>query len=392
MHLINDSPIKERLIALEEDKFSDNTSVVNSGDKDNTRFSLVSEADFKSRVSMVDYSRRNFKHSKMIKTLNFVCYILVTGGLFFSYFLKPETCLLHLNAVDVYIPINLYFMVGCWSVVLSAQGVFACIPLCYGTDKFDDLVLRRISYWYAITSGLFVVYIFAFAFSYTIGTAWIPFGIITVIKFLTMNMLYGRIKYVDEGQYYVGYIEFVCLHLMNSINNSWYSYLFLHSLSKIFRTHAILDNLVEKYAGVVITITLITLIVESAVYLAYYKDIFFAAMTWAILFGVLLLLPENIFSIVILLIISGGFTLLTILRHREKVVYMNYSKKITRTLGKAKKKDYLGLEPRLSQSRSSYDRKESVDFMMSKDVERIFEGLGIYRNETVYIKDVNSSH
>jgi len=280
--------------------------------------------------SLIQRYRGFLKETKNIKILNCIGYGVTAICLFLTALLVDKNLFI-LNDPYVDIPIHVYGMAACWSVVLSVQGIFAVLPMCYETEKFNDLVIQRINYWYFLSTILFIIFIFFFSF----GESGFPKGIsailICTVKLITLIALYKRIKYVDEGQYYVGYIEFVCLHLMNSVNNSWYTYLTLFEGCKFLRVFKVQTNQVIGILCVCIMLS------EAAINLAYYKDAFFAGMACAILFGCFLISSNNSYVILGLTFTGFGFIILTILKHREKILYMSYSRKINFYIGNTQK-------------------------------------------------------
>ncbi len=350
---------------------------------------LVSEKELPVLPDSALRQQRGFSfNAKTFKLMNCGSYLAMATSLVASYAMK-EKSVFFLNDPNVSLRMYMYGMVALWAVVLSAQGVFACIPICYETDKFNELVIQRIQYWYVASSAALIGYVFVFPVNTSsLMQSVVALSLIVSVKTITLFALYRRIKYIDEGQYYVGYIEFVCLHLMNSINNAWYTYLVLFSASNLFATLGISSATISSISGVFI----VTILAEAAIYLAYYKDVFYGIFCCGILFSCFLIAADHANLLLYLTIVAGGSVVLTIMKHREKVLYMSYARTIVYYIGKTREPQSVNTSQQSGEEDSSASMSNSLSSedakVITEEESKGFRSLShLQKRMTIYVKD-----
>jgi hypothetical protein len=134
---------------------------------------------------------------------------------------------------------------------------------------------------------------------------------------------------------------------------------------------------------------------EAAIYLAYYKDIFYAVTTYSIFFGCSLLSNECSGFLIILMATGAFFLLVTILNYKEKVIYMKYTRTIAYYTGKTRKRLKSESSGTSSGQVSPGEDLDNVKLINKNDPRgELLEERKIFRsvmrdsnNATIYIKD-----
>lgn len=166
-----------------------------------------------------------------------------------------------------------------WCILLMIQGLFAFLPLIYTRENFISVCCTHIGFHFAICQMALIIFIcLLFLKSLYSTNKWyltlIPAMYLLGMKIHVLICIYSRVKYLDEGQDYVGFTEFTCIHANFAIYSCMLSYLFLVFIISVY------SELIHEDASLTIEgaqnyrlIICVVLILESWVNMAKYKDL-----------------------------------------------------------------------------------------------------------------------
>lgn len=230
-----------------------------------------------------------------------------------------------------------------WVIIFLLQGTLAMLPLFYNDDDFYEILWDKISLNFVIIWIGLTICFFPLT-SNQLMVSFISPILFFFLKVYSHTFVYRRIKYHDEGNAFVSRSEFFSLHITFSIIEAWISYLLLFSMFQVVVEYADYqsktghisesDSVLQGFG-----ITAMVFILSEQTYnLTYYKDVIFSAFDWVIFGGIWYRNAYNSNGAdfvnkgaMICFIISGCFTLITLLHSYESALYLKYFS-ITRKL------------------------------------------------------------
>ena len=197
---------------------------------------------------------------------------------------------------ELYYSVSKQQTILCWSIVWLLLGLFAYLPCIYKRENFISICCSHIGLQFVIAQLMYIMLICIlllkslFHYETEKNNLVVP-SIILVVFILAMklhvhSMIYNRVKYLDEGQDYVGLTEFSCLHANFAIYSCMLTYMLLiagiHTYIKLFDPE---EPNCYQYSNYRHTIC-IAMILESYIYLAKFKDVIYALFTCQIMAGI----------------------------------------------------------------------------------------------------------
>lgn len=176
--------------------------------------------------------------------------------------------------------------------------------------------------------------------SFTLSKGYPFLHIVAAGSFFTLKVTnhyfgYLKIKYRDDGRDYVSAKEFLAIHCTFSLLHAWFSYCLYFSIfvmiHKIFVSLPGFNMLsLESYGRV----SLFLLLIEMAIYLAYFKDLIYALTTLVIYCGVF---TSNFLGIFVklsndlpyLIGLTSILIAITLLLDYRSAFYLNYDKNLS---------------------------------------------------------------
>lgn len=222
------------------------------------------------------------------------------------------------------------------------MGVFAIFPLMNSQEDFNETVILKIKFsfcflWLIMSGALISMAINDFR-KYFISI--IAFFLLKVYSYF---YVYKRIKYHDDGSWYVSRAEFWWLHCTYSIVHGWISFYFLHAWFAFLTSHYNNSKINENLGW----FALLLLMFENCINISYYKDVIFSLEIWVFYLGIfynqfdyptLKEWGEALFSISLI------FMVITLCHSWKSSFYTKYSSYVKKLqeVGDTEKNDHIG--------------------------------------------------
>jgi len=267
----------------------------------------------------------SYKRYKCVALMNCLSYLILLITMIVCASVKGIRSQMDFSDYFIVVGITKYVFFVNFGMVILSTGLFALFTVCYNRQGFNTLVLEKVGYSYILTCLLNIL-VFCSIINDICIHYYISAALLIGLKIFVHLKIYIKIKYHDDGHEFVSRIEFVCMHIPFSFLHAWLSYCIIFT---IFLSVLYSSEMNSLIAGFAIT-SFVLVAAEAALYVTYYKDVFYALMIILSYAGVYLYhddSPQNgpiEYTALGLLIALSVFVLITLIHNCESVFYMKH--------------------------------------------------------------------
>jgi hypothetical protein len=198
------------------------------------------------------------------------------------------------NLVDTPVSVNKWIFVIQIILIIILEVFFVFLPLpcmrCFGARQhFQNILTLKVKWFFAVQClfQTFAIMSFILSDRKLFNKYPINFAAFFFLKVYVHYFGYKRVKYMDDGRDYVSVKEFLSIHAMFSVLNSWMTYFVVFNFFQFIKIWVNI-NYFHKNLELIGVVAIIIMGFESTVYLAYYKDVIFSLVTLLNFIGIYL--------------------------------------------------------------------------------------------------------